>query len=232
MGRPFPSLTVPIPSKEGKTNAKNPARSFDRAGFLEIKPGDTNFRAGRHEKEVTGDRDRGSEWLGSLAGTSVCVACSIEMRWPTTFGQRRGVSLRRNNRGVFGFKLVGGFVAERLVQPFGIVKRFDVPEHAQPGCYQVLKVLVLGPLVLNSWNESLDIGVPIRRPQRKPSWSHSRLGHYPVKTLLIDLVVIARHRVNFQFVGLGMLNKGVCPLFDPNFRRVARRRQDADFSCR
>jgi hypothetical protein len=28
------------------------------------------------------------------------------VRYPTTFGQWRGVSLRRNDRGVFGFELV------------------------------------------------------------------------------------------------------------------------------
>ena len=43
-----------------------------------------------------------------------------------------GEFLRRCGRGVVGFVLRGGFVAERLMDPLSIVKGFDVLEHAQP----------------------------------------------------------------------------------------------------
>lgn len=34
------------------------------------------------------------------------------------------------------------------MEPHGIVKGFDVLEHAQPGRFQILERLMLGPLVL------------------------------------------------------------------------------------
>jgi len=45
---------------------------------------------------------------------------------------------------VFGFVLIWRLVA----QPRSIVKRFDVREHAQPGIFQRLVLVVLGPFVL------------------------------------------------------------------------------------
>ena len=44
-----------------------------------------------------------------------------------------------------------------------IVKRFDVLEHAQAGCGQVLEVFVLGPLVLERPEEPFHHGVVVAR---------------------------------------------------------------------
>ena len=44
--------------------------------------------------------------------------------------------------------MIGTSVAERLVETYGIVKGFDVLEHAHPRCFEVGERLMLRPLVL------------------------------------------------------------------------------------
>ena len=60
---------------------------------------------------------------------------------------------------MFGFELVGAFVAEGLVQPHGIAKGFDVLEHAEPGGLRIRECVVLGPFVLERSEEPFDDGV-------------------------------------------------------------------------
>ncbi len=64
---------------------------------------------------------------------------------------------------MIGLELVGGLVAQRLVQPDRIVKGFDVLEHAQPGSGLVFEGLVVGPLVFQRPEEALHRRVIVAR---------------------------------------------------------------------
>ena len=62
---------------------------------------------------------------------------------------------------MFGFELIGGQVVERLVETLGIVKGFDVSEHAEPRVCQIVIVSVVDPLVFKGLEESFHHGVII-----------------------------------------------------------------------
>jgi hypothetical protein len=56
--------------------------------------------------------------------------------------------------GVIGFVSIWRVVSERLMQPHGIVKRFDILEHAQPRRFQIGEPLMPDPLVFEGPEET------------------------------------------------------------------------------
>ena len=89
--------------------------------------------------------------------------------------------LRHYGRGVFGFELLGGFLAERLVKPLSIVKDVDVFEYALLGVFQVGILIVFRPLVLERPEESLSHRVIIT----VASATHRALDDKSLERLLI-----------------------------------------------
>jgi hypothetical protein len=85
----------------------------------------------------------------------ICLRGALIYAIAHYFRTAAGFDLRRQSRGVLGFELFGTFVAEHLVETHGIVKRFDVLEHAQRRGFEVGERLMLGPLLLERPEESL-----------------------------------------------------------------------------
>jgi hypothetical protein len=71
------------------------------------------------------------------------------------------LSLRRWDRGVIGFELIGGFETERLMQSHGIAQGFDVLKHAESSHFQVDVLFVLRPFVLEGPEEPFGDGVVV-----------------------------------------------------------------------
>ncbi len=85
-------------------------------------------------------------FVPSVRMTSGSMAIA-ELRQPKIDGYLSGRFSRRNDLGVFGFKLVGSQISQGLVNPLSIVKRFDVFKHAQSSFIKDLERFMLGPLV-------------------------------------------------------------------------------------
>ena len=88
------------------------------------------------------------------------------VRQPKIDGYRSGRFSHRNDRGVFGFKLVGSQVSQGLVNSLPIVNRFGVFKHTQSSFVKVLERYMLGPFVfccviLMPFQKASDFTVPL-----------------------------------------------------------------------